>query len=79
MKSILIAGFAMLTISTSLISCRDTEKTEAETIIEEAKEDGAEIEMKDGGNKVKIENPDGSETKIKTDDGDVKIKTDDNS
>lgn len=79
MKKILIAGFAMFTIATALISCRDTEKTETETIIEEAKEDGAKIEVKDGGDKVKIENPDGSETKIKTDDdGDVKIKTDDN-
>ena len=81
MKKILISGFAILTVALSFTSCRDTEeKTQKEHIIEHAQEDGAKIEVKDGGDKVKIENPDGSETKIKTDDdGDVKIKTDDNS
>lgn len=80
MKKILILGVAALTVSLSFTSCRDTEeKTQTEQLIEEAQEEGANIEIKDGGDKIKIENADGSETKIKTDDdGDVKIKTDDN-
>ncbi|WP_432412704.1 hypothetical protein [Rasiella sp. SM2506] len=81
MKKILIAGFTILTLAVTFTSCRDTEeKTQKEQLIDNAQDDGAKIEVKDGGDKVKIENPDGSETKIKTDDdGDVKIKTDDNS
>ncbi len=80
MKKALIAGFAILTVAVSFTSCRDTEeKTQTEQILDDAEEDGANIDVKDGGDKIKIENPDGSETKIKTDDdGDVKIKTDDN-
>lgn len=80
MKKVLIAGFAILTVAITFTSCRDTEeKTQTEQLLEEAQEDGAKIEVKDGGDKIKIENADGSETKIKTDDdGDVKIKTDDN-
>ena len=55
------------TLAVTFTSCRDTEeKTQKEQIIEEAQEDGANIEVKDGGDKVKIENADGSETKIKT-------------
>lgn len=74
-----VAFIALAAIAVSFTSCRDDKKTETETIIEEARVNGAEIDVKDGGDKVKIENPDGSETKIKTDDdGDVKIKTDDN-
>lgn len=77
MKKIAIIAIALATFS--FTSCRDEKKSDAEVIIEEATENGADIEIKDGGDKVKIENPDGSETKIKTDDdGDVKIKTDDN-
>lgn len=59
-------------------SCEDKKKTEAETIIEDAREDGASIEIKDDGDKVKIKEADGDEIKIKTDDDGVKIKTDDN-
>ncbi len=79
MKKLILTAFAFATLAVTFTSCRDTEeKTEKEQLIDNAQEDGAKIEVKDGGDKVKIENPDGSETKIKTDDGDVKIKTDDN-
>lgn len=80
MKRLIIATFAIATITTSFTSCRDTEeKTEKEEILDEAREEGADIKVKDGGDKIKIEKANGDEIKIKTDDGDVKIKTDDNS
>jgi hypothetical protein len=80
MKRVSILVILVLIFTVSFTSCREKkgDLTDKETIIEEAREEGAKIEVKDGGDKVKIEHPDGSETKIKTDDGDVKIKTDDN-
>jgi len=79
MKKVAIIALSALFIGASFTSCRDTEKSQKEEIIEEAQADGSEIEIKDGGDKVKIEKANGDEIKIKTDDGDVKIKTDDNS
>ncbi|GEQ86882.1 hypothetical protein ULMS_23900 [Patiriisocius marinistellae] len=77
MKKIILMAVAIFAIG--LTSCEDKKKTEAETIIEDARDNNADIEMKDGGDKVKIKEVDGDEVKIKTDDnGDVKIKTDDN-
>ncbi|SRX54196.1 hypothetical protein [Aequorivita sp. CIP111184] len=65
----LFAGF--LTISLS--SCRD-QKTEKEEIIEEMQDKGADIQVKDDGDKIKMETED-EKVKIKTDDdGNVKIK-----
>ncbi len=79
MKTLKIT-FATLLIAFTLTSCR--EQTEAEKMEEQAEElieNAEDAKIKD--DKVKIESPDGSETKIKYDeDGNVeKIKTDDNS
>jgi DUF4097 and DUF4098 domain-containing protein YvlB len=78
MKKIIFILVAIATVS--FTSCREKEevKTETEQILEDARAEGANIEIKDGGDKIKIEKANGDEIKIKTDDGDVKIKTDDN-
>jgi hypothetical protein len=59
-------------------SCRDEEEKTTEEVAEEMINEGDNVEVSE--DKVKIENNDGSETKIKyDDDGSVeKIKSDDN-
>ncbi|RMA57601.1 hypothetical protein [Ulvibacter antarcticus] len=77
MKKIAFIALTALFLGTSLTSCRE-QKSEKETLIEEMKADGADIKIKDGGDKIKMETDD-KEVKIKTDDdGNVKIKVDDN-
>lgn len=63
----------------SLTSCREEEPQTKEEQAEELIEEGEVTKEKE--DKVKLESPDGSETKIKYDEnGEVeKIKTDDNS
>lgn len=78
MKKIILTGFAILTVALSFTSCRDTEeKTEAEVLVEEMQEEGADIKIKkdgDGDMKIKMETDD-KEVKIKEEeDGDQKIK-----
>ena len=76
MKKYIPALLLVLSLTFSFTSCR--EKTEKEKIVEEMKDDGAEMKVKDGGDKIKMETED-KEVKIKTDDdGNTKIKTDDN-
>lgn len=63
----LFAGF----LTVSLTSCRD-QKSNAEELVEEMEDKGAEIKVKD--DKIKMETED-EKVKIKTDDdGNVKIK-----
>lgn len=79
MKSLKIIALALGLVSFTLNSCKE-KKTEAEEIIENAKENGVEVKEKasDDGYKLKVENADGSEIKIKVEeDGEVKVKTDD--
>jgi len=78
MKNILFIALTILAVS--FTSCRDTEKeaeTETEELIQEMKDDGAEMKVKedDGDLKIKMET-DEKEVKIKQDDGDTKIKID---
>tara|TARA_R110002020_G_scaffold98208_2_gene233910 strand:+ start:1137 stop:1367 length:231 start_codon:yes stop_codon:yes gene_type:complete len=76
MKKYIPALLLVFSLTFSFTSCR--EKTEKEEIVEEMKDDGAEMKVKDGGDKIKMETED-KEVKIKTtDDGETKIKTDDN-
>ena len=78
MKTIKIGAIALGIMAVSFSSCKE-KKTEAEQAIEEAKEDAVEIKEKntDDGYKLKTENLNGSETKVKVnEDGAVKIKTD---
>tara|TARA_R100000935_G_scaffold38680_1_gene59958 strand:- start:64505 stop:64759 length:255 start_codon:yes stop_codon:yes gene_type:complete len=80
MKKVFLTGFVILTVAISFTSCRDTEeKTEAEVLVEEMQEEGADIKVKedDGDTKIKMET-ENKKVKIKEDDGDqkIKIKTD---
>ncbi len=73
----LFLSLALIVLAIS--SCKE-KKTEAEIVIEEAKENGTITKEKDtdDGYKLKVESEDGTETKVKVDeDGEVKVKTDD--
>jgi len=78
-KNIFLLASALI-FTFSFTSCRENKEVSTdETIIEEMQNDGAEIKVKDDGDKIKMDNGE-KEVKIKTDDdGNVKIKTDDNS
>ncbi|EAQ49848.1 MULTISPECIES: hypothetical protein [Leeuwenhoekiella] len=77
MKKLSIIASLLLVVSVSFTSCR--EKSEKEKLVEEMKEEGAEIETKtddDGNYKMKMETEE-KEVKIKEDaDGNTKIKVD---
>ena len=75
MKKILLTGISILIVAISFTSCRDTEKTEAEELVEEMQAEGAEVKVKedDGDVKIKMET-ENKKVKIKEDDGDQKIK-----
>ncbi|RXG32086.1 hypothetical protein SAMN02745246_01448 [Leeuwenhoekiella marinoflava DSM 3653] len=77
MKKVSILASLLLMVTLSVTSCR--EKSEKEKLVEEMKEEGAEIDTKtddDGNYKMKMESDD-KEVKIKEDaDGDTKIKVD---
>lgn len=77
MKTIFKVSLFSIALAAAFVSCRDEEKTTEETA-QEMIDNGDNVEIKE--DKVKIENEDGSETKIKYDEnGNVeKIKTDDN-
>ena len=78
MTYLLKSSFFLLLISLTFVSCRDAEaedeeKSEVERMIEDPDN---KVEVKDGGNKVKIETPEGDEIKIKKEDGEYKKKVD---
>ncbi|HLW32967.1 MAG TPA: hypothetical protein VKX40_11935 [Aequorivita sp.] len=69
----LLAGLFTFSVS----SCRDQKKTQEETLIEDMQDKGADIQVKDDGDKIKMETED-QKAKIKTDDdGNTKIKVKD--
>ncbi len=77
MKKVSFLASLLLVVSISFTGCR--EQSEKEKLIEEMKEEGAEIDTKtddDGNYKIKMESEE-KEVKIKEDaDGDTKIKVD---
>ncbi len=79
-KSILSILFLSLTLVFA-VSCRDVDdkETAQEEEVEALIEEADNVEVKE--DKVKLESPDGSETKVKYDEnGEIeKVKTDDNS
>lgn len=75
MKKFMLTAALAAVLAFSFQSCR--EKSAKEEVIEEMQDEGADIKVKDGGDKIKMETDD-KEVKIKTDDdGNTKIKTDD--
>ncbi|MGA8855211.1 MAG: hypothetical protein WB492_13635 [Christiangramia sp.] len=75
MKYLFKSSLLVLAFSISLISCRneDKEKTEVERLMNDPDN---KVEVKDGGDKIKIETAEGDEIKIKKDDGEYKKKVD---
>ena len=79
-KSVLTVLFLSLTLVFA-VSCRDVDdkETAQEEKVEALIEEADNVEVKE--DKVKLESPDGSQTKVKYDEnGEIeKVKTDDNS
>lgn len=77
MKYLFKTGLWILALSLGFVSCRDTEKEEEKTEVQKLMEDpDNEVEVKDGGDKIKIETAEGDEIKIKKEDGEYKKKVD---
>lgn len=78
MKYLIKSSLLILAFSFFLTSCRDTEAEENEkSEVQQLMEDpDNKVEVKDGGDKIKIETPEGDEIKIKKDDGEYKKKVD---
>lgn len=78
MKYLFKSSLILLVMSLGLVSCRNSEneneeKSEVQRLMEDPDN---KIEVKDGGDKIKIETPEGDEIKIKKDDGEYKKKVD---
>lgn len=74
MKNLAKYGLLCLLLIFAFTSCRNTEKDD-ETELEQLMNDpDNDVEIKDGGDKIKIETKDGDEIKIKQEDGDYKKK-----
>lgn len=72
MKKAIFMTFMALFLFVSLTSCR--EQTEKERVIDEMNERGADVKVKQDGDKIKMESDD-KKVKIKEkDNGEVKIK-----
>jgi len=77
MKYLFKTGLLLLTISLVLTSCRNEEENEEKSEVQRLMDDpDNKVEVKDGGDKIKIETAEGDEIKIKKDDGDYKKKVD---
>jgi pentatricopeptide repeat protein len=84
MRKIALLFVTAILFTTAFSSCRDSKETsETEELIEEMREEGAEIDVKTDGDEKKIKmETDEKEVKIKTEEGETKIKVetdDDNS
>ncbi|GAA4321614.1 hypothetical protein GCM10023115_49300 [Pontixanthobacter gangjinensis] len=78
MKYLLKNSLILLALISGLVSCRNTdndneEKSEVQRMMEDPDN---KVEVKDDGDKIKIETPEGDEIKIKKDDGEYKKKVD---
>ncbi len=78
MRNLFKCSLFIFAFSLGFVSCRNTdndndEKSEVERMMEDPNN---KVEVKDGGDKIKIETPEGTEVKIKKDDGEYKEKID---
>lgn len=78
MKYIFKSSLFLLVFSLGFVSCRNAEKeSEERSEVQKMMDDpDNKVEVKDGGEKIKIETPEGDEIKIKKDDGEYKKKVD---
>ncbi|TBW28921.1 hypothetical protein [Gramella sp. KN1008] len=77
MKYLFKTGFFILILSLGFVSCRNAEEEEEKTEVQRLMEDpDNEVEVKDGGDKIKIETAEGDEIKIKKDGDEYKKKVD---
>ena len=77
MKYLFKTGLFILALSIGFISCRDTEKEDEKSEVQKLMEDpDNKVEVKDGGDKIKIETAEGDEIKIKKDGDEYKKKVD---
>lgn len=77
MKKLIYTTLAVAFMTVSFTSCREEEKTEKEKLIQEMKDEGADIKVKQDGDEVKIKmESDSKSVKIKEEDGETKIKVD---
>ncbi len=76
MKNIVKYNLLLFIFVLSLSSCRNTAEDDSDqTELEEMMNDpDNKVEVKDGGDKIKIETKDGDQIKIKKEDGDYKKK-----
>ncbi|UAB82183.1 hypothetical protein INR76_05340 [Marixanthomonas sp. SCSIO 43207] len=74
MKKIAMIALAALFLA-PLTSCREQNKTEAEEMVEEMEDAGAEVKKKVDGDETKIKmETENKEVKIKEEDGETKMK-----
>ena len=79
MKKVLVFTLASVFALSSFTSCRETEKTQEQELIEEMKADGAEVKIKRDGDETKIKMETEDKTvKIKKDGDDTKVKVENN-
>lgn len=77
MKYLFKTWLLLLVLSLGFVACRNTDKDEEKTEVQKMMEDPQnKVEVKDGGDKIKIETPEGDEVKIKKEDGEYKKKID---
>ncbi|MCH4822813.1 hypothetical protein ML462_06475 [Gramella lutea] len=77
MKYLFKSVLLLLVLSLGFVACRNTEKDEEKTEVQKMMEDpDNKVEVKDGGDKIKIETPKGDEVKIKKDGDEYKKKVD---
>ncbi|MCP9200030.1 hypothetical protein MKO06_08935 [Gramella sp. GC03-9] len=77
MKGIIRNLGIVLFLSLAFVSCRNAANEEEKSEVEQMMEDpNNEVKVKDGGDKIKIETPEGDEIKIKKDEDEYKKKVD---
>ena len=75
MKNLIKHSLFLFVLIIGFSSCRNTAEEDDEQTVEELMNDPEnKVEVKDGGDKIKIETKDGDQIKIKKEDGDYKKK-----
>jgi len=76
MKYLLKSSLLIFALGILVVSCRNTEENEKTEVQRMMEDPDNKVKVKDGGDKIKIETPEGDKVKIKKDDGEYKKKID---